>query len=135
MCPLISDSDLERVPLSTPGEYVDLKRQPSHRDRTLLRAAAIRLSIQFTGDQTADVDQDGAIVEAIEFLGLDLAIKAWSLPEPLTPENIRQLPDADYEILASRLKELWQPRSEGDSKNVSGNGRITNSAKARRRVS
>ena len=114
-----------RIELSTPGEWVDVKARLSQGDAAAIQNAAFRFRAgvhRVAGAELApDVDVD-IDVEATTFIGLERGIVAWSFPEPVTPENIRDLDTADYAILAERTTALWDNRSDDDRKNSSANG-------------
>jgi len=114
-----------RIELSTPGEWVDVKARLSQGDVAAIQNAAFRFRarVQQVGAQGANPDVDVDIdVEATTFIGLERGIVAWSFAEPVTPDNIRDLDTADYEILTERTNALWQPRSDDERKNSSANG-------------
>lgn len=110
----------ERVPLSTPGEWIDLKTRLSKGDTTRIEAAAFKLQMARGSLAGGDVDVDLTLdYEAMTFIGLEVGITAWSFEEPVTPQNIRALAPEDYEIITERANELWQPRGEEETRNLS----------------
>ncbi len=94
-----------RIELRKQGEWVEVKRRLSYRD-------IIELMFGVMSGMKADRSVDARnAVKAAEFATLDLAIKAWSFPEPVTPESIRTLTAARLNALKERLNELSWPES------------------------
>lgn len=112
--PLLLRPPTERVQLSTPGDWVEVKTRLSKGDMTRMESAAFRLRVAVTERQEANADID---YEATIFTGLEVGIVAWSFPEPVTPANIRALDPDDYDIIAARINELWSARKDDDRKN------------------
>ncbi len=110
-----------RVDLSTPGEWVDVKRALSKGDATHIEGAAFKLRASMVGGGSPEVDA-ALDYEASVFAGLEVGIVAWSFPEPVTPENIRRLSVEDYDLISARVNELWQARGVDERKNSPGNG-------------
>lgn len=119
-----SETDLERIDLSTPGEWVDVKRVlgvDDERQRVSLMLAGQRLA---PGQMLADFDA-GAMYGVAQFATLEVAIKRWSVLDPstgrvaaLSPANIRALTDDDLALITARLDVLYTPpRSEAEAKN------------------
>lgn len=80
---------------------------------------AVRKALEANGGAAA-VD---AAVEANPFLKYDIdtllekGIVSWSMPEPVTPENIADLEREDSDLLAQRIYDLFRPPTEGEQKN------------------
>ena len=124
--PLILKPETVRVPLSCPGEWVEIKSRLSKGDATKISAASFKLRAAIRDNaESYDVGLD---YEASVFAGLEVGVVAWSFPEPLTPENLRGLSEEDYEIISRRANELWERRSDDESKNSPGGGPTTSSA-------
>ena len=119
--PLLLNVALERVELTTPGEWVDLKSRLSKGDQARIQAAAFKVqaAISRMGSGDMDVALD---YEATVFAGLEVGIAAWSFEEPVTPANIRALSPEDYALITKRSDGLWKPRKDDEAKNSSASG-------------
>lgn len=122
--PLVSKTDAVRVDLSTPGEWVELKRRMSKGEQTRVQACGLKLKMTTNGSvMGVDADMDAEqVLDGVTFLALELGIVGWSFPEELTAENIRLLDPDDYEIIRVQADELWAPRTDDERKNLSANG-------------
>lgn len=129
--PLIRNDDLVRIDLPVEGEWVEVKRRLSRGDEIAVQRALTSGST-ITAGTSALMDLSGPeVIEAAEFAGLDVAIKAWSFAEPVTPANIRALDPASVDAIKSRLNELYEaPRTDDERKNLSANGSTPSRAKA-----
>lgn len=108
--PLVRDDDVERINLTTPGEWVDVKRRLSKGDRVRLTGAAMSMQLRVQGRDIEGEQTFGAdALDAITFRGLELGVKAWSFDVPVTLENIRKLDEADYDLLSEECNRLWKP--------------------------
>src|SRR3990172_6259750 len=122
--PLVNNAEPVRVELTTPGEWVDLKRRQSKGDQVRVQAAGLRLQMSQNGDITGGNIEATAqeVMESVTFLALEIGIVAWSFPEALTKENIRLLDPDDYALIVKAADELWAPRSDDERGNSSGDG-------------
>lgn len=114
--PLLLNVPIERIPLTGPGEWVDVKTRLSRGDRARIQGASFRV---MAADAAPSFELN---YEATVFAGLEVGLVAWSFAEPVTPENIRALSEEDYDLITQRVNELWEPRSDDDRKNSSGSG-------------
>lgn len=120
--PLLLNVPTERVELTTPGEWVDVKTRLSKGDESKIRAAAFRVQASMqAGSRDTNVDV-GLDYEATVFAGLEVGLVAWSFAEPVTPENIRALSEEDYDLITQRVNELWEPRTDDERKKSFGSG-------------
>ena len=123
--PIIGNDDLIRIDLPVEGEWVEVKKRLSRGDEIALQKALTVGAKLTAGGVVTTMDLDAPeVIEAAEFAGLDVAIKKWSFPQPVTPENIRALDPASVICIKERLNEMYEPpRSDDESKNSSANGR------------
>lgn len=119
--PLLLNVALERVELTTPGEWVDLKSRLSKGDQTRIQSAAFKVQAAMAAGRAGDMDV-AIDYEASVFAGLEVGIVAWSFGEPVTPANIRALSAEDYDLVTERANGLWAPRRDDDRKNSFANG-------------
>jgi len=97
---------------------VEVKTRASKGDRAKMTATAIQFQVNAeTGATSVSADY-----EATVFAALEVAIVRWSFDEPPTPEAIRLLEEEDYDLITSRINELWKPREPEEAKNSSGDG-------------
>lgn len=130
--PLIGNDDLVRIDLPAEGEWVDVKRKLSRGDEIALQKALTVGAKLSAGTVTTSMDLNAPeVIEAAEFAGLDVAIKAWSFPEPVTPANIRALDPESVAIIKARLNEMYEPpRNEEERRNLAANGSTPRKVKA-----
>jgi len=132
--PLIDDSETVRIDLPAQGEWVEVRKRLSRGDeiaiqRRLLTGAEVTAS----GLERLAAPE---IIEAAEFATLEVAIRAWSFPEPVTPDNIRRLDPESVAALKAALNELYPAqRTEDERRDLSGNGLMRAEASARLRRS
>lgn len=117
--PLLNDDvELVRIDLPHAGEWVDVLPHLSLGQQTAIRKAAVRGS-SLTGSG-AQIDSEKAI-EATTFAVLETAVKRWSFPEPVTPENIRRLDAASGAVIQRTLNRLYTlPDDEKNGSSGSG---------------
>lgn len=129
--PRYGDDDLVRIDLPGEGEWVEVKRHLSRGDHVAIQRAVFGgTPIRATGDAPGIGDADfGAMLEAAEFATLDVAIKRWSWPDDVTPARIRELDEESVAAIKERLSELYEPRTDDERKNSSGNGATSPSAR------
>ena len=121
------NDDLVRIELSTPGEWIEVKRALGVADDRSRQAIALRGQKMAAGNEISDLDL-GPLFEAAPFATMEVAIKRWSIADPtmgrtadLTPANIHALSNEDVAIINARLTELYPaPRSADEAKNSSG---------------
>lgn len=114
--PLLLNVPTERVELTTPGEWVDVKTRLSKGEQARIQGSAFRV-MGSTGEPSFELNYESTV-----FAGLEVGIVGWSFAEPVTPENIRALSEEDYDLITQRVNELWEPRSDDDRKKSSGSG-------------
>lgn len=124
---LVSDSDVERIELPAPGEWVDVKRRfgmDEDREVTRLILNVRRVRAEEIGKAMADLELGaGDIIDLARFAKMQVAIKAWSFDAPITARTVRALDDASLAAITVRLEELYgEPRSDDDRKNSSEPG-------------
>lgn len=135
--PLTSRDDVVRIELSTPGEWVDVKRRLSKGEQTRIQASGVDLKMALNGDVVGvhgDLPAD-QVLDTVTFRGLEIGIVAWCFDVELTPENIRLLDPDDYDIIKERLDELWRPRSDDEKGNSGGAGANSRKATVQRQKS
>jgi len=130
--PLIGNTDLVRIDLPVEGEWVEVKRKLSRGDEIAVQKAITKNSRVEASEFSTAFELDGPeAIEAAEFAGLDVAIKAWSFPQPVTPENIRALDADSVEAIKARLNELYEaPRSDAEKKASTVNGSTPSKTRA-----
>lgn len=117
MSPLIRSDDRVRIDLPAAGEWVEVKRRLSRGDQIAVQKAITKNARIIAGAAQPSIELDGAeVVEAAEFAALEVAIKAWSFPEPVTAENIRALDPESVACIKDRLNELYEPPRTDDEK-------------------
>lgn len=112
--PLVRDDDLVRVELSTPGEWVEVRRQLSAGE--LRRLAGVATAARPLVDGNVTIQEAAGLMDSLGFAGLEIGIRRWSFEAEVTPENIRRLSQDDYELVSERCDDLWKTRSS-DEKN------------------
>jgi hypothetical protein len=120
--PWLTDDDLVQIDLPTPGEWVKVKARLSVDDRLRITTAAMAGSaVRVAGNRALDGDFDlAAATVAMAKVKAEVAIKAWSSPLPVTPENIGRLDEESWAYLSARLDELYPGPREEPEKNASG---------------
>ena len=120
--PLIDPNDTVRIELPADGEWVDARARLSRGDQIAVQRAIIGHTRVRPGSvESIDVDAS-ELMDAAEFAILDVAIRAWSFPVAVTPENIRRLDEESVDAIKERLNELYPVRSEEEKKDLSGSG-------------
>lgn len=120
--PLIrDDAELVRIELPENGEWVEVKPRLSLKDRQRVTSATLRMkgTPQKGGMRLGDseIDLGAATTET-----LLVAIKRWSFEEPVTRDNILTLDAASVDVVAARLEELYESRSDDERKNFGSSG-------------
>lgn len=126
--PLINDDELERIDLPTPGEWVDVKAKWSQGDDNAIKKA-VYAGATIHGENNVTFDAP-AVLEAAEFAVFERAIKAWSYPDPVTPENIRRMDTESAEFLKERLNVLYARRTDDEKKVSASNGATSSVGRA-----
>lgn len=116
---LIREAPTERMHFDD-GSWVDLRTRLTIGDRKSLTSAALVFE-QDSEDPRAGL-RPRIDPLAAELAGLRLGIVAWSLPDPVTPENIALLDEHTATAIKVALDHLWRVRSDDDRKNSSGGG-------------
>lgn len=137
-----SNSDLVRIALTDPNEWVEVKQKIGVADERAIQAISLRGQRIAVGEAVTEVSL-AALFESAPFATMEVAIKRWSITDPttgreaaLTVENIHSLSDADVAIISARLAELYPaPRGEEEKKDSSGSGRPLSLARAASRKS
>ncbi len=111
----ILNSYLEQVDLAD-GEWVRLKRLSKgdlvRAQRAMLKNATISPNGAVQELQAADA------IEAMAFAQMEIAIREWSSPLPVTAENIREIIDPDdYDLIAAAIERMNPTRSDDERKN------------------
>lgn len=124
---LVPDTDVERIELPAPGEWVDVKRRfgtDDDREVTRLILNVRRVRTEELGQAMADLELGvGDVIDLARFAKMQVAIKAWSFDAPITARTVRALDDASVAAITARLEELYgEPRSDDDRKNSSEPG-------------
>ena len=114
--PLLLNVPTERVELTTPGEWVDVKTRLSKGEQARIQGSAFRV-MGSTGEPSFELNYESTV-----FAGLEVGIVGWSFAEPVTPANIRALAPEDYDLITARINELWEPRTDDERKNSFGSG-------------
>lgn len=121
---MTSDTDLVRIDL-TDGDWIEVKRslgKDDERRRTAILLRGQKRSPTAAGEMELDV---GALYDAAPFATLEVALKAWSLKNPvtnkvaaITPETIRAISDEDMEIINAEMEKRYgEPLTEEQEKN------------------
>lgn len=113
--PLLRDDDVVRIDLPAPGEWVEVKRRLSVGDELAVKQAVARGMRVRPG--SADIELDAAAaMEGATFATVERALKAWSFPEPVTPENIRMLDQESFDAIVAGIEDLNPTRSDEEKK-------------------
>jgi hypothetical protein len=100
--------EVVRIELTTPGEWVDVKKTLSVSDR--LRAYDMA---KISGGELSDVD-----LERATFALFEVGLVRWSFDEPLCAETVRRLDDSDFQAIKDGCDGLWpKARTDDDRKN------------------
>lgn len=118
--PLVDDGDVVRIPLPEEGEWAEVLRRLSRGQEVSVRRAVVA-GARIVAGREPEVDAEAAI-EAAEFATLEIAIKAWSFPVPVTPANIRRLDGASVDAIKVKLDELYGERTEAEKNGSGGSG-------------
>lgn len=119
-----SNTDLERIYLSDPTEWIDVKRKQGKDDeRAIQRLINNARTLDAAGNVTGW--ETGTLIELASFATLEVVAKKWNVidPEtgrvaPLTGQALRALSDEDLAIVQARLEELYgEPKTEAELKN------------------
>lgn len=107
-----ADTVTERIELTTPGDWVEVKTVLSRSDR--LRAFELsRYRDSIDGELSGEVD-----LEKASFGLLEVGVVAWSFDEPVRGDTLRRLADEDFDIIRARVDELWgKARTDDERKN------------------
>lgn len=120
--PLIrDDAELVRIELPENGEWVEVKPRLSLGERQRVTSATLRMrgTPQKGGVKLSDAEVDlGAATAEAMFC----AIKRWSFEEPVTRANILLLDAASADVIAARLEELYESRTDDERKNFGSSG-------------
>lgn len=111
--PRIQDGDeLVRIELPAAGEWVEVLPRMSRGQEVRVRQATVR-----GGKLKEDTEIDAEVaIEAAEFAMLEIVVRRWSWPDPVTPAGIRELDGPSIDAIKARLNELYGARST-DEKN------------------
>ncbi len=131
--PLVGDKTVT-IPLTTEGEWVEVKERLGKYDRTAVQKAILGEQRVAVGKEAGpngigDVESILAanVLEAAEWATLERAIVRWSFYEgPPKPADIRRLEDEDYDLIVAKLNELYpSARAEVEQGNSGGSGATT----------
>lgn len=118
------------IPLTVEGEWVRVKRYLTRSDRNHIRGMAIDLRLVIDGDGNASLPDglglsSGDVLDSLDFGVLERAIVEWCFPEPVTPETIRMLTEADVDLLKAECGRLYDASAPtpDERKNADGPGR------------
>lgn len=132
--PLVTNDEVTRIPLTSPGEWAEVKTRLSKGDRTRLQAAGTnRLRAQIGSERGAelagDITLDEELLDAVTFRGLEIGILRLCIAShqgeepqifgPVPADVFRALSEEDYAVITERVNELWQPRTPEASANLS----------------
>lgn len=124
-----SNSDLVRIDLPAPGEWVEVKRVLGRDDERAISARLLRGQMVTRPGEPMEAFDAGVLYENAIFSTFAVAIKRWSFDEPVTLENIRALDDASVQAISDWMKVHYRgPRAEDDAKNSGGPGLTPSSA-------
>lgn len=123
---LLRETPTERMTFED-GNWVDLKARLTIAERKTLAGAAISVDVNVDGGKPSFIPR--ADVSGAEMAALRLGIVAWSLPDPLTPENIGLLDEDTGMVIKVRLDELWRTRTDDERKNLNGAGALPSEEK------
>lgn len=102
--------------------WVKVKQHLTRKDKNAIKGAVIEMRVDInseTGEasmpQGLGIDTS-RVLDSLDFSVIERAIIAWSFDEPVTPENIERLHDADIEQLKEQLGEMYQAK-DAEAKN------------------
>lgn len=137
-----SNTDLVRIDLTTPGEWVDVKRALGKDDERRRAAILLRGQAARPGERIPALDL-GILLERAAIATMMVVVKAWNLIDPdtlevaaISEENLAALSDEDMALLKETFDELYPAqRSDDDRKNSSGGGAPPSAARENSRPS
>lgn len=109
--PLVLQAPTERLALTTPGEWVEIKTRVSV--ATVKKIEAAGMKFRMTDAMTPDFE---LAMDEVYFAALDAMVTGWSFETPLTPENLRCLTPEDYDVITARLNEILPGRLKDDDR-------------------
>jgi len=117
--PLVRDDDLVQIDLTTPGEWVKVKRRLSVGEREKLKSHGLSAQMRYVSNRPElEMEMTAKLIEGMSFIGLEIGIKAWSFPEPLTANKLRLLDPRDFDHITKAVNDLWDDRTD-EEKNAS----------------
>lgn len=114
--PLINEADLVQIDLPALGEWVKVKARLSRGDRVEIQKRLVG-GIRVKPGEDPGPQDVGPMMEAAEFAALEVCIKEWSFPVPVSPEAIRQLDEDSVDCIKAQLNELHPERTDDERKN------------------
>lgn len=119
-----SNNDVERVALTDPDEWVEVKRKLGKDDERRITQMILRGQMVKVGE-SLDTFDAGAAVDSAVFATMEVAIQKWSIIDPVTKrvaqlssQNLRALSDEDVALISTALESLYAPEiSDDDRKN------------------
>ena len=97
-----SDNDLERIQLTDPDEWVEVKRRLGKDDERERLRLINNARVLDAGGKPGGVGETGTLVELATFATMQVAVKRWNVRDPetnrvalLTARNLRALSDDD----------------------------------------
>lgn len=130
--PLIRDDEVVRIDLPAPGEWVEVKARLSAGDKNRIKKVTLGNAKMRPGDTPELAISD--LLDGADFAALEVAIRGWSFPDPVTAENIRCLDEDSVEALKTRLNEMYE-RSDDEKKDSAASGATTSSGEDTRLTS
>ena len=113
-------NETERIDLGD-GAWVEVKRALSVGERARLAGRAFAVRASFSAGAATDINL-GDVYEQMELAGLEIGIVAWSLPDPVTPENVRALDEESAKTIKARIDVLWAARTDEEKKDSASSG-------------
>lgn len=118
---LKSSTESVRIELPSPGEWVEVKRSLGRNDELAVKRRAGEATVLTWDPVTRERQARVNVILANElatYATLEVAIVRWSFPDPVTPENIRDLDEASISAITEALNRLYPgPRTEAEEKN------------------
>ena len=119
-----SDTDVERIQLTDPDEWIEVKRKLGKDDERRRTSILLRGQTVKAGESITEFDA-GAVLAEAPFATLFVVAKKWNVrdPEttkvaPLTEANMRALSDEDMALINAAFERLYaEPLSEEALKN------------------
>lgn len=112
--PLARTWEVERIALSSPGEWIEVKAKMGKDDER--RRTSLLLRGQPIVDGRVVANDAGALLAEAPFATLIAVARNWNVIDPetgrkaqLTEANLRALSDEDMEIINARFEELYEP--------------------------